>query len=262
MTNKLILAALCFSPLVSAAEETKEEVSPITASAELGMLYKTGNTRSADVKTGLDIKYEKDLWRSTLAFDLLAKKTEQEVGGEETFETTDQKWTIASKTNYTLDSASKNYVYGDIAYEDSRFGGFENQSSISAGWGREWYKTEVASLFADIGPGYKRDITKDILDDSGVVTTQSETQSSFIIQAQAEYLRKINEHVEFKQTLSAKYAPQSGENSIYKAESSITTKLIETLALKFAVIIDHNTVVEEGTERTDTQTAMTLVYSF
>ena len=117
-------------------------------------------------------------------------------------------------------------------------------------------------MFADIGPGYKRDVTQATTDDSGLVTTPSEIQSSLIIQAQAEYLRKINEHVEFKQTLSAKYAPQSGENSKYKAETSITTKLIETLALKFSVTIDHNTVVEEGTERTDTQTAMTLVYSF
>ena len=62
--------------------------------------------------------------------------------------------------------------------------------------------------------------------------------------------------------LSAKYAPGSGDNSKYKAETSITTKLIETLALKFSFIIDHNTEVDEGTERTDTQTAMTLVYSF
>lgn len=257
MNHKLIAATVCCLPLLCIAEEKKEEPSPITASAELGMLYKTGNTKSADIKTGFDVKYEQDLWRSTLAFDLLVKKTEKEdENGDENFETSDQKWTVESKTNYTLDKNSKNYIYGDIAYEDNRFSGFENQSSISAGWGREWFKNENASLFADIGPGYKRDVTK------ATDTAASETQSSFIVQAQALYLRKINEHVEFKQILSAKYAPKSGENSKYKAESSITTKLIETLALKFSFIVDHNTEVEEGTERTDTQTAMTLVYSF
>jgi len=110
----------------------------------------------------------------------------------------------------------------------------------------------VSSFFADIGPGYKRDVLKD----------PSETKSSFIVQAQALYLRKINEHVEFKQTLSAKYAPKTGENSKYQAESSITTKLIETLQLKFSFKIDHNTEVADGTKRTDTETAVTLVYSF
>jgi len=256
MNHKFALAALCCFPLVSAAEE-KKEVSPFTASAELGLLYKTGNTKSADIKTGFDVKYEEDLWRTTLALDLLVKKTEKtDENGDDHFETSDQKWTLESKTNYTLDSKSKNYIYGDVAYEDNRFSGFENQSSVSAGWGREWFKNEQASLFADIGPGYKRDVLK-ATDDMA-----SETKSSFIIQAQALYLRKINEHVEFKQILSAKYSPKSGENSKYKAETSITTKLIESLALKFSFIIDHNTEVEEGTDRTDTQTAMTLVYSF
>ncbi|WP_206484881.1 DUF481 domain-containing protein [Thalassotalea sp. G2M2-11] len=257
MNHKLLLASLCCLPFISAAEDSKAEQSPITASAELGMLYKTGNTKSADIKTGFDFKYEQEAWRSSIALDLLVKKTEKiDENGKEHFDTSDQKWTFESKTNYTLGEKGKNYVYGALSYEDNRFSGFENQSSISAGWGREWFKNEKASLFADIGPGYKRDVTK------ATETVPSETKSSFIIQAQALYLRKINEHVHFKQTLTAKYAPKSGENSKYKAESSITTKLIETLALKFAFIIDHNTEVEPGTERTDTQTALTLVYSF
>jgi len=256
MNRKLVLTALCCMPLVAIAEEVAEK-SPFTSSAELGMLYKTGNTKSADIKTGFDIKYEQDLWRSTFAFDLLIKKTEQDNGaGKDVFETTDEKWTVESKTNYTLDTESKNYAYGDVAYEKNRFGSYENQSSVSAGWGREWFKNDNASLFADIGPGYKRDVTK------ATDTMASETNSSFIVQAQALYLRKINEHVEFKQTLSIKYAPKGGENSKYKAESSITTKLIETLQLKFSFLVDHNTEVEKGTDNTDTQTAVTLVYSF
>jgi len=257
MNRKLALTALCCLPLLASAEEAVVEKSPFTSSAELGMLYKTGNTKSADIKTGFDIKYEQALWRSTFAFDLLIKKTEQEnENGKDVFETTDEKWTVESKTNYTLNAENKNYVYGDIAYENNRFSSYENQSSVSAGWGRQWFKNDKASLFADIGPGYKREVTK------ATSEIESETNSSFIIQAQALYLRKINEHVEFKQTLSIKYAPESGENSKYKAESSITTKLIETLQLKFSFLVDHNTEVEDGQDNTDTQTAVTLVYSF
>ena len=256
MNRKIALLALCCSPFLSYAEDAKP-ASPFTSSAELGFLYKTGNTKSADIKAGYDLKYEKDLWRSTLAVDLLVKKTEVENDqGEMDLETTDQKWTFGSKTNYTLNKNTKSYVYGDVFYEDSRFSGFDNQSSVSFGWGREWYKTEVASFFADIGPGYKRDVIE------ATDTNPSETKSAFIVQAQALYLRKINEHVDFKQSLTAKYAPKSGENSKYRSETSITTKLIETLQLKFSVIIDHNTEVEDGVENTDTQTAVTIVYSF
>lgn len=249
MNHKFTLPALCLLPLISYAVTAADEKPEFTASAELGFLYKTGNTKSADMKTGFNVKYEKDLWLSLFNFDLLVKKTEND---NEDFETSDQKWAVDSKTNYTLSTEGKNYVYGNIRYEDDRFSSFDSQSSVSAGWGRHWYKTDKASLFADIGPGFKSDKVK----------TTGETQNAFIIQAQALYLRQINEHVEFKQTLSAKLAPKSGENSIYSAESSITTKLIETLQLKFSFKIDHNTEVSDDKKNTDTQTALTLVYSF
>lgn len=261
MNHKLTAIALCCAPFVTVAEEVKEEKSPYTASAELGMLFKTGDTKSADVKAGFDFGYESGAWKSTAQFDMLVKKTEEETENadgstDESFETSDQKWTIVGQTNYTLDKASPNYVYGNVSYEDNRFSSFENQSSLSAGWGRRWFETEKSTLDADVGPGYKRDVIK------GSATQDEETKSSFIVQAQALYKRQINEHVEFKQLLVAKYAPKSGENSTYKAETSITTKLIETLQLKFSFVLDYNTEVDAGKEHTNTETAMTLVYSF
>jgi len=262
MNHKLSLIALataCYLPLSALAEEPiAVEKSPFSSSAELGFLYKTGNTKSADINAGLSVKYEKDLWLSTFDLNLLAKKTEKSVDGSEdtSLITTEQKWTVNSKTNYTLDTNSKNYVYGNVYYEDNRFTSYDSQSSMSAGWGRNWYKTDKASFFADIGPGFKRDVTK------ATSTEPSDTITSLIVQAQALYLRQINDFVQFKQTLSAKVATESGDNSTYKAESSITTKLIETLQLKFTVTFDYNSKVDIDKENLDTQTSVTLVYSF
>ena len=261
MNSTIACAIFCLMPLAALSQESTTNITPkmptFTSSAELGFLYKTGNTKSADIKTGYDLSYENGLWRSLLNIDLLAKKTETTLDdGEEDFETSDQKWSLESKTNYTLDASSQNYAYGNVYYGDDRFSSYDNQSSLSAGWGYQWLKNENASLFADIGPGFKRDVTK------ATETQESETQNSFIVQAQALYLRKINEHVEFTQTLSAKYAPKTDANSTYKAESTITTKLIDTLQLKFSIIFEHNTEVAVDKEKTDTQTAMTLVYSF
>ncbi len=256
MKRKLAIAGLLALPLVAnAAEPVKAEPEKplFVGSAELGFLYKTGNTRSLDVKTGFDLRYEQDQWLSTLALDLLVKKADDDNGE---LQTTDQKWTLESKTNYTLSNSDKNYVYGNLWFEDNDFNSFVHQGSLSTGWGRHWYKTDKSSLWADIGPGFKRDVIK------ATDTTAEQTNDSWIVQAQALYLRKINEHVEFKQILSAKYAVESGENSIYKAESSITTKLISTLQLKFSFTVDYNTEVEEGKKHTDTQTAVTLVYGF
>jgi len=258
MRYKFSLLALCFAPLISFAQTTAPKEKPMfKTSAELGALFKTGDTKSGDIKAGLDVDFEKDQWRSALRFDLLIRKTEKEnEEGKDEFITSDHKWTIVSQTNYTIEPNGKNYIYGNASYEDNRFSSFDNQSSVSTGWGRRWFENSQASLDADIGPGYKRDVLK------ATDSQEQTTQDAFIVQAQAIYNRKINEHVEFRQLLVAKYAPKSGENSTYKAESSIITKLIETLQLKFSFNVDYNSDVDANKENTNTQTAITLVYSF
>ena len=86
------------------------------------------------IKIGFDADYEKDLWRSSVSFDLLARKADDEDdNGNKFSETTDQKWKIVGQTNYTIDTERSNYVYGNVSYEHNRFGGFESQASISAG---------------------------------------------------------------------------------------------------------------------------------
>ena len=255
----LLSSLLLTSSMVSAEEAPKEEKveSPFTVSVEFGALLKTGDTESRDLKAGFDLDYKEGRWLSLLRTDLLVRKSEEEDDeGNESLETSDQKWSISSQTNYSLEEDGKNYIFANISYEDDRFSSFDSQSSISAGWGRQWYETETTSLFADIGPGYKRDKAK------ATDTEAAETQDAVIAQAQMLYTHKLNEHVEFKQYLVAKYALDSDENSVYKAETSITTKLIDTLQLKFSYQIDHNTEVDDGSENTNTQTSMTLVYSF
>jgi len=264
MKHKLAIVCLSAIPFISFAEEKAEEKPPLTGSVELGFLYKTGNTHSADMKTGFDLRYEKDKWLSIFNADLLVKKAEltSAESGDDEFETTDQKWSVASQTNYTFNEANKDYAYGAVWYEDNKFNSFKNQSSISGGWGRQWYKTKTTSFWADVGPGYKRDVFKATYNDDGTILQDERTEGAFIAQAQALYIHNINEHVEFKQYLSAKYAFESGKNSVYKAESTLTTKLISTLQLRLTFTVDYNTEVEQGTENTDTQTAATLVYSF
>jgi len=259
MIRYYTLTAISLLPLVSNAvsAENIEEKSAYSASAELGFLFKTGNTKSADIKAGFNLQYEKDKWRSVIDFNILAKKLEKEDdAGNENFETTDNKWDILTQTNYTIGTEDKNYLYGNLAYEQDKFSGFESQSSLSVGWGRHWYETKTSSLFADVGPGIKYDITR------STDTDESKSNTSVVIQAQALYTHKFNDHVEFKQYLVAKQATESGENSIYKSETSVTAQLIDSLQLKFAIRIDYDTEVEPEFENTNTETSMTLIYNF
>lgn len=244
-----------------------------TASAQLGFLYLTGDTKSVDIKTGMDLKFERDLWKSFFTFDLLVKKTETETETtitddvssssviNKSLETTDHRWSLFSQTNYTLDTLSQNYLYGSVFYEENRFSSFDSQASMSTGWGRRWYDTRNFSLDGDIGPGFKRDVTL-ITEEEAALGVKSETLDSLILQAQALYIRRINEFMEFKQLVVIKHAIESGQNSIYKAESSITSRLIDSLQLKLNFIVDYNSKVDEDSENLNTETSAVLVYSF
>lgn len=252
MNRKIALSTLCVLPLLSYTAVAAEKPE-FTASTELGFLYKTGNTKSADIKAGFNLKHEKEKWRSTLAFNILAKKIEEaDAEGNKDFNTKDNKWDLSAQTNYTIGEAGKNYLYGNLAHEQNKFSSFESQSSFSAGWGRSFFEDETSSFFADIGPGVKYDVSR----------ATGDSSTNLIIQAQALYTHKFNENVAFKQSFIARQATESGENSAYKSESSVTAQLMDSLQLKFALRIDYDTEVEAGFEDTNTETSMTLIYNF
>jgi putative salt-induced outer membrane protein len=266
MKSKIAIAALLLLPLsgqyTMAEDVSAEEKTALTVSAELGILFKTGNTKSGDIKAGLNIKYEEARWLSLLSFNALAKKLKQkdEVTGEDVFESTDNKWDILGQTNYSLEEGGKNYLYGNLFYEQDKFSSFSYQTSFSAGWGRHWWETETSSFFADIGPGIKYDVTRADTTATPAIIESSET--AVIVQAQALYTKQINDFVEFKQYFVAKQAVESDKNSVYKSETSLTTKLIDSLQFKFAFRVDYDTEVNGDAENTNTETSVTLVYSF
>jgi len=265
MKSKIAVAALLLLPLAGqyamAEEVTTKEKSSISASAELGMLFTTGNTKSADIKAGLNIKHEEGQWLNSLSFNALAKKTETEDDtGTENFESTDNKWSITGQSNYSLEEGGKNYLYGNLYYEQDKFSSFSYQTSASFGWGRQWLKNETSSFFADIGPGIKYDVLRANTSVTPVIAEEGD--SAVIVQAQALYTTQINDFVEFKQQLVVKQALDSDKNSVYKSETSLTTKLIESLQFKFALRVDYDTEVEEGFENTNTETSVTLIYNF
>ncbi len=230
--------------------------SKLTGSVELGAFFYTGDNENALAKTRADLAYEVGKLRTSYLVDLYIRKSREEnEDGDKEYETTDQKWQAAIQSNYTLEEGGKNYIFGFFGYEDDRFNGFDYQASFAGGWGRRWIEDEISFLDAEIGPGLKVDEVKETDDHN------NQTEKAVIIRAASTYERKLFESIVFKQVVSAEMAPKSGENSKYKAITSFTTKLIESLALKFAFTLDYNTEVEGDTSHSRTETSLTLVYS-
>lgn len=273
MRSKIAIAALLLLPLsgqYALAEEAVaegalvEEKPALTVSAELGLLYTTGNTKSGDIKAALNIKHEEGQWLNLLSFNALGKKTEQTdiETGEDVYESTENKWDILAQSNYSFEDGGKNYLYANVYYDQNKFNSFEYQTSASIGLGRHWWENETSSFFTDVGPGVKYDLIRAVPATDTDPAIIEDGESAAIIQAQALYTLQVNEFVEFKQYFVAKQALESEKNSVYKSETSLTTKLIESLQFKFAVRVDYDTHVEEGFEKTNTETSVTLVYSF
>ncbi|WP_371188889.1 YdiY family protein [Thalassotalea maritima] len=229
----------------------------VTGAVEIGAFFNTSDNDYFIAKVRSDLNHEIGKLRSNWIFDMFARKSEVTDGnsGEKDYETTDQKWLTSLQSNYTIEEGGQNYLFGFAAYEDDRFNAFDYQSSVAAGWGRRWYETDTAYLDAEVGPGLKIEKVAATDDQNG------RTDSAAIIRMAATYEQRFFATMQFKQTLSAEIAPENGENSKLKSVSSITTKLIESLALKFAFSADHNTDVEGNVAKTRTETSLTLVYS-
>ena len=178
------------------------------------------------------------------------------------YESTDNKWDILGQTNYSLEEGGKNYLYGSAFYQQNKFNSFEYQTSASFGWGRHWWETETSSFFADVGPGVKYDVIRAEAATDTTAASEEYSETAAIVQAQALYTKQINDFVEFKQYFVAKQAVESEKNSYYRSETSLTTKLIESLQFKFSFLVEYDTEVEKGFENTNTETSVTLVYSF
>ena len=74
-----------------------------------------------------------------------------------------------------------------------------------------------------------------------------------------DYVYNISESGVFKQSLSSEIGSDS---TISRSETSLSANISGNLAMKVALNINNNSEVPVGTEKTDTETAITLVYSF
>ena len=99
-----------------------------------------------------------------------------------------------------------------------------------------------------IGPGYSFSETPD-----------GEDQSSLIVRAALDYQWKISDTANFKQLLSTEVG---SDNTKSKSETSVSAQISGGVSLKVSLILDHNSDVADDIDNLDTQTAVTLVYSF
>ncbi len=244
MRKTLLVAALCTSFAAYAENEAK----PFTMDGEFGLIVTTGNTETTSMKGKLSAHHEMDSWSNDFVAEALYKEDEVTLAsGEKDSQTTAQKYFLSGQGNYKLENPDNRiFIFG--SYEDDKFSSFDYQSTIAGGWSQKVWETKKSGLEYSIGPGY-----------SYAKSQSGETISGMIVRGAVDYKWKISETATFKQLFSTEVG---ADNTKSKSETSLSAKINGALAMKLSLTMDHNSDVADDRDNLDTQTAVTLVYTF
>ena len=217
-------------------------------SAELGAINTSGNTVGTSVSGKIDARHETADWSNEYIVSGFFKDDEiVDDDGSRQRQRSAQRWALSAKAAYKLmNPGSRAFVLG--SHVNDRFGAYTRYSSVAVGRGSQLYNTEDKALDVEVGPGYFRGLRED-----------GELENGLTIRGAARFRWQVSPSAAFVQTVSV----ERGTSNVHSiAESALSTKINDTMQMKAAFSARNDTNVPEDKKNTDTQTSLTLVYSF
>lgn len=250
MKSLLIVPALALS-LVHAgafADNITEPQPGWNTSAELGAISTSGNTVGTSVTGKIDARQELPDWSNEYVVAGYFKDEEvTNDDGERVRERSAQRFSLSAKAAYKL-LEDQDKLFALATHVDDRFGAYTRYSTIGVGYGTQTYKSDTHTLDVEIGPGYFR----------GARST-GEIENGVTIRGAANLRWKLSENAQFSQNLIVE---RGTSNTHSQAETALRTKINSTMQMKAAFNVRNDTSVPADKKNTDTQTSVTLVYSF
>ena len=244
-TKALALALLTAVPLLASAADP---LGTWFTSAELGAITTSGNTSGTSVTGKIDARQELEDWTNQYIVTGYFKEDRQPAADGSTIrQRSAQRYSVSAKAAYKLvEVGNKLFVLG--SHLEDKFGAYTSYSSLGVGHSTSWYRTIDAVLDVELGPGYF----------SGTKAT-GETESGFTVRGAAALRWQLSPQAQFSQTVSIERAASNVRSS---AEAALSTKINGTMQMKAALIARNDTSVPIDKKHTDTQTSLTVVYSF
>lgn len=246
--STLFACALAFSGLHGgvAAQEIPERT--WSTSAELGAITTSGNTVGTSVTGKIDARQELEDWSNEYIVSGYFKEDENQLeGGQKVKERSAERYSLSAKAAYKLlDEDQKLFVLG--SHVDDKFGAYTQYTSMAAGHSSRWYRSRDKTVDVELGPGYF----------SGTRAT-GEEESGVTVRGAAAMRWQVSPSSVFTQTLSV----ERGTSNMHSvAETALSAKINGTMQMKAAFVARNDSNVPEDKKNTDTQTSLTLVYSF
>jgi putative salt-induced outer membrane protein len=244
LTSTLLLASALVTLSAHAADEEKEK-SPWKTDAELGYISTTGNTETTTTAAKLDVVYEVEKWRHKLHAEAYGQEAKDDTTGQTVVAA--ERYEGSGKSDYKF--TEHDYGFALLKLKKDRFSGFKYEHSFTLGYGRKVIKEDNMELDIEIGPGikyYRAD-------------SAPEPEDEAMLRLSADYWWQITDNSKFTQSLSTEIGE---EFTTTESVTGIKANINSTLALKFTYTIRNKSEVPPDVEKTDTETAVTLVYSY
>ena len=237
MQNKLLLliTLLSTSAVLQAVEPANNKWS---GEAELGYLRTTGNTDTESLHAKGKVVNEREKWKHTATLEV-TNKSDNDI-------TTAKRWFLTGKSDYKLDEVS--YLFGAVSYENDDFSGYDYQATEKVGYGYHVIRKENLKLDLEAGVGARQ---------SKLNTGASNSEAIVSGAGNLEWI--ISKTSIFSQELLVDIGD---DNTVSRSVTSLKMQIVGSLSAKLSHTIKHNSDVPVGTDKTDTESVVTLVYSF
>lgn len=244
MQKLLITGLAVISPLALAEVEEESPLQDTTPSAWQGegdLAYNrvSGNSDTQTLLAKLKLIYARDRWTHMGEVEA--------VNSSESSQRTAEAYTLKLKSDFAI--SERTYGFGSFRYEDSRFSGYEYQSSVAAGLGVHLINDDITQFNVEGGLGYR----------ASQEQGSSETLDEAILKGLLQFHRQLTETTRFETDLNV----ESGkENTFLESVTGLKVKINSSLALRLAYTLKHNSEVPPGVQKSDTLTSVGLNYSF
>lgn len=217
-------------------------------SAELGAISTSGNTTGTSVTGKIDARHETPRWSHEFLVSGYFKEDEYENdNGEREHVRSAERWATSAKASLKLlRDGRRAFILG--SHVNDKFGAYTRYSTLAVGYGSRWLTRPDKTLDVEIGPGYF----------AGERET-GEEEDGLTVRGAAQFRWQVSPSAFFAQTVSVE---KGTSNTHSVAETSLSTKINGTMQMKAGFSIRNDTSVPDDKKNTDTQTSLTMVYSF
>ncbi|MGB7389760.1 DUF481 domain-containing protein [Marinomonas sp.] len=218
---------------------------PWQGSVELGVILTTGNSDTTNINSKFNVVQQLETWRNTYTFTSLYANSDDTK--------TEEQYRGAIQSDYIFNDHQFWYIRG--AYDKNLFSGYDYQSSASTGYGnRFWQEEDGSYLEGSVGGGYRNNkIDED--------NTTDDSERIPIVRFSGTYEKHLSTTSLFKQELNTEIGTENG-SSITESVSSLQANVVDNLAMKVSYRVKYSSDVPADTEKTDTETTVSMLYSF